>query len=54
MRLFVQDLESKSIVDEIRPDFVDGKVHECTSLAWSASGETVRFPLPFPLPFPSL
>jgi guanine nucleotide-binding protein subunit beta-2-like 1 protein len=35
------DLESKSLVDEIRPDFVDvgkGREPECTSLAWSADG----------------
>jgi guanine nucleotide-binding protein subunit beta-2-like 1 protein len=40
------DLESKSIVDEIKPDFTDldtkkAKVPECTSLAWSPDGGTL-------------
>ncbi|OCF32358.1 guanine nucleotide-binding protein subunit beta-like protein [Kwoniella heveanensis CBS 569] len=39
------DLESKSIVDDLRPDF-DGlsdkaRKPECTSLAWSADGQTL-------------
>ncbi|KAI7952472.1 hypothetical protein MJO29_008103 [Puccinia striiformis f. sp. tritici] len=40
------DLESKSIVDEIKPDFTEidtkkGKAPECTSLAWSPDGGTL-------------
>lgn len=39
------DLESKSIVDDLRPDFVDlpetARRPECTSLAWSADGQTL-------------
>ncbi|KAF8520497.1 hypothetical protein BU17DRAFT_46734, partial [Hysterangium stoloniferum] len=36
------DLESKSIVDELKPDFVEtsknAREPECISLAWSADG----------------
>merc|ERR1711977_150753 len=38
------DLESKSIVDELRPEFDLGakaREPECTSLAWSASGDVL-------------
>jgi guanine nucleotide-binding protein subunit beta-2-like 1 protein len=39
------DLESKSIVDDLRPDFVDlpesARKPEPTSLAWSADGQTL-------------
>ncbi|KEI37942.1 uncharacterized protein L969DRAFT_89179 [Mixia osmundae IAM 14324] len=39
------DLESKSIVDELRPDFVsvsgNARQPECTSLAWSPDGQTL-------------
>lgn len=39
------DLESKSIVDELKPDFVEvgksGREPECLSLAWSADGQTL-------------
>lgn len=39
------DLESKSIVDEIKPDFVHtgkkARDPECTSLAWSADGSVL-------------
>jgi guanine nucleotide-binding protein subunit beta-2-like 1 protein len=39
------DLESKSIVDDLRPDFADlaegARKPECTSLAWSADGQTL-------------
>lgn len=39
------DLESKSIVDELKPDFVDvssnSKEPEAVSLAWSADGQTL-------------
>ena len=41
----IWDLESKSIVDELRPEFPEqGKkslVPQCTSLAWSADGQTL-------------
>ncbi|KAJ2162551.1 cross-pathway control WD-repeat protein cpc2 [Coemansia sp. RSA 552] len=37
----VWDLESKSAVCELRPDFGDSKVPECTSLAWSADGNVL-------------
>lgn len=33
------DLESKSIVDELKPDFAGNTKGECTSLAWSADGQ---------------
>ncbi|KAH9171184.1 guanine nucleotide binding protein beta subunit [Lactarius sanguifluus] len=39
------DLESKSIVDELKPDFVDvganSREPECVSIAWSADGQTL-------------
>jgi len=39
------DLESKSIVDELKPDFVDVGINsrepECVSIAWSADGQTL-------------
>lgn len=36
------DLESKSIVDDLRPESADGNQKiECTSLAWSADGQTL-------------
>jgi len=38
------DLESKLIVDELMPDYVEGKDNrgpECVSLAWSADGQTL-------------
>ncbi|KLO15406.1 G-protein complex beta subunit [Schizopora paradoxa] len=38
------DLESKSIVDELKPEVdpgVGGKTPECVSLAWSADGQTL-------------
>ncbi|KAG8995430.1 cross-pathway control WD-repeat protein cpc2 [Tulasnella sp. JGI-2019a] len=41
------DLESKSIVDELKPNFIDidnnnkKKEPECVSLAWSADGQTL-------------
>lgn len=34
------DLESKSIVDELRPD-LELKKTECTSLAWAADGSAL-------------
>lgn len=36
-----QDLESKSIVDEIRAEVPGGASVECMSLAWSADGQTL-------------
>jgi guanine nucleotide-binding protein subunit beta-2-like 1 protein len=39
------DLESKSIVDELKPDFVNvgskSRAPEAVSLAWSADGQTL-------------
>jgi guanine nucleotide-binding protein subunit beta-2-like 1 protein len=36
------DLESKSIVDDLRPESADGNQNiECTSLSWSADGQTL-------------
>lgn len=39
------DLESKSIVEELKPEFVNvsakGSAPECISLAWSADGQTL-------------
>jgi guanine nucleotide-binding protein subunit beta-2-like 1 protein len=39
------DLESKSIVDELKPEFIDvgkkAREPECVSLAWSADGQTL-------------
>jgi guanine nucleotide-binding protein subunit beta-2-like 1 protein len=39
------DLESKSIVDELKPDFAalssKAREPECMSLAWSADGQTL-------------
>ena len=39
------DLESKSIVDEIKPEFTglgkNAQEPECLSLAWSADGQTL-------------
>ena len=40
------DLESKSVVDELRPEFPDhtskkAQVPYCVSLAWSADGSTL-------------
>lgn len=39
------DLESKSIVDELKPDFASSspkaREPECLSLAWSADGQTL-------------
>ena len=39
------DLESKSIVDELKPDFVDvgknSREPEAVSLSWSADGQTL-------------
>ena len=39
------DLESKSIVDELKPDFATASSKardpECMSLAWSADGQTL-------------
>jgi len=39
------DLESKSIVDELKPEFVDvganSREPECVSIAWSADGQTL-------------
>jgi guanine nucleotide-binding protein subunit beta-2-like 1 protein len=35
------DLESKSIVDDLHPEVADGKKVECTSLAWSADGQSL-------------
>jgi len=38
----IWDLETKSIVDELRPEFDNkGRVAECISLAWSADGQTL-------------
>lgn len=41
----IWDLESKSIVDEVRPEFPEvGKkatIPQCISLAWSADGQTL-------------
>ncbi|KAJ3043542.1 cross-pathway control WD-repeat protein cpc2 [Rhizophlyctis rosea] len=41
----IWDLESKSIVDELRPDFPEqskkSSVPQCISLAWSADGQTL-------------
>lgn len=39
MQIF--DLESKSIVDDLRPEVAEGSSVECTSLAWSADGATL-------------
>ena len=40
-----QDLEGKTIVDELRPDIINiggkAKPAECKSLAWSADGQTL-------------
>ncbi|EEB98832.1 hypothetical protein MPER_01596, partial [Moniliophthora perniciosa FA553] len=36
------DLESKSIVDELKPAFTDeARQPECVSIAWSADGQTL-------------
>jgi guanine nucleotide-binding protein subunit beta-2-like 1 protein len=44
-RAQIWDLESKSIVDELRPEFKDlgkkAQVPFCVSLAWSADGGTL-------------
>jgi guanine nucleotide-binding protein subunit beta-2-like 1 protein len=41
----IWDLESKSVVDELVPEFADvkskGQAPECISLAWSADGQTL-------------
>jgi len=42
----IYDLESKTVVDELRPDFgvefgKKAMVHYCTSMAWSADGSTL-------------
>jgi len=42
----IYDLESKTTVDELRPDFgvefgKKAMVHYCTSMAWSADGSTL-------------
>ncbi|KAJ3196121.1 cross-pathway control WD-repeat protein cpc2, partial [Dinochytrium kinnereticum] len=40
----IWDLESKSIVDELKPEFnvsKKGVAPECVSLAWSADGQTL-------------
>ncbi len=45
MSLQIWDLESKSIVDELKPDFSGlgkkAQVPFCVSLAWSADGGTL-------------
>ncbi|KAF5380278.1 hypothetical protein D9757_007958 [Collybiopsis confluens] len=37
------DLESKSIVDELKPAYAEegGRLPECVSIAWSADGQTL-------------
>lgn len=41
----IWDLESKSIVDELKPEFGEVKlkssIPQCMSLAWSADGQTL-------------
>ena len=37
----MQDLESKTVVDEIRAEVPGGASVECMSLAWSADGQTL-------------
>ncbi len=41
----IWDLESKSIVDELKPDFASlgkkAQIPFCVSLAWSADGQTL-------------
>lgn len=37
----IWDLESKSIVDEIKPEVPGGSNVECMSLAWSSDGQTL-------------
>lgn len=43
--LFIQDLESKEMVDELRPDVVSLSSKavpiQCLSLAWSTDGQTL-------------
>ena len=46
-KIIIFDLEKKSKVDELLPEFPDraegkkGKAVECVSLAWSADGQTL-------------
>ena len=44
-RVQIWDLESKSIVDELKPDFNNlgkkAQIPFCVSLAWSADGQTL-------------
>lgn len=37
----IWDLLSKTIVDDLRPEFTTGRKPECISLAWSADGTTL-------------
>ena len=43
--IFLQDLEGKIVVDELRPEVISASMNaeppQCISIAWSADGQTL-------------